>query len=365
MPGSCGGDRLPTWKGVAVPLPTRRVRFAYPEDLEPAWNPRRPEFAFAANSVSLIMPHAEPYFVRVTRAALPELEPEHAGRSRGLHPPGGPAPRAAPALQRPARRRGAPASARLERWMAKAYGWVERRRSLRFNLAFAAASETIAYSLARWTERRSGELFDGAEPVPTSLFLWHLAEEVEHKSAAFDVWKAVDGDAPPLRAGRHHLVVLLAAFTWLGTMVMLRRRPPAGQPGQPRPPRGVGGEPRVHDPARPRGVGPQAPPPEPVRRPDPAVDLAAEPTTRPPRRSRSGRPAAETSAHRPEALPQVLHEALRLLEGGEVAALVGLAPVAQVGEPALGPAARGAEDLLREDRAADRHLDLGEPCDAR
>ena len=29
--------------------------------------------------------------------------------------------------------------------------------------------------------------------MPATMFLWHLAEEVEHKTVAFDVYQAVDG----------------------------------------------------------------------------------------------------------------------------------------------------------------------------
>jgi predicted metal-dependent hydrolase len=206
----------------APPLPTRRVRFAYPEDLREDWNPRRPEFSFAANSVSMLMPHVEPLFVRVTRAALPDLPEE-------LRPEAEAYVRQEAQHHAQHRRfndlliRRCPGLARLERWMDRAYGAVERRRSLRFNLAFAAASETMAFSLARWTDRRARDLFDGADPVAASLYLWHLAEEVEHKSVAFDVWKAVDGSRRRYVAAMATSLVLLGAFTWLGTMVMLKR----------------------------------------------------------------------------------------------------------------------------------------------
>jgi predicted metal-dependent hydrolase len=83
--------------------------------------------------------------------------------------------------------------ARLERGMARTYGWLGRTRSSAFNLAFAAASETLAFTLARWSAKHLGAFFGGAEPVAATVFLWHLAEEVEHKSVAFDVWSAVDG----------------------------------------------------------------------------------------------------------------------------------------------------------------------------
>ena len=46
-------EQRPGADQMGVPVPGRRVSFAYPENLRPAWNPRRPEFAFAfaANSV--------------------------------------------------------------------------------------------------------------------------------------------------------------------------------------------------------------------------------------------------------------------------------------------------------------------------
>jgi len=42
-------------------------------------------------------------------------------------------------------------------------------------------------------DRRLGSLFLGADARASTLFLWHLAEEVEHKTAAFDVFEAIDG----------------------------------------------------------------------------------------------------------------------------------------------------------------------------
>ena len=59
-----------------------------------------------------------------------------------------------------------------------------------------------------------------------------------------------------------------------------------------------------------------------------------------------------SSAGVAERCPHLVDEQVRLLEGGEVPALVELVPVADVGEAVLGPAPRGAEDLLGEDRQA-------------
>src|SRR5437879_179085 len=57
-------------------LTARRPTFDYPEDLGPSWHPDLPEFACAANAVSLIMPYVEPYIVRAVKQTLPHLGPE-------------------------------------------------------------------------------------------------------------------------------------------------------------------------------------------------------------------------------------------------------------------------------------------------
>lgn len=193
------------------------------------WTPRCPEFACAANSVSLLMPSIEPYFVRVTRRALPDLEPglraeterfidQEAGhhsqhqrfnrfllnRYRGLAP--------------------------IDRLARRLFRYLETRRSLSFNLGFVAVAETIAYSAARWAADNRRRLFDGADEIPATLFLWHLAEEVEHKSSAHDVYRnhrhGPEGGRPslfsPTMVATMVLAVLMVAgFVAAGTAVML------------------------------------------------------------------------------------------------------------------------------------------------
>lgn len=206
---------------MADALPVRRVKFEYADDVNPAWNRRFPEFACAANSISLLMPYAEPYFVHSVRSALPDIddddlraqtkgwlgqETQHYRQHRKFNDIIG------------ARYKQIP---RVERWIAKTYGWLDRTRSQRFNVAFAAASETIAFGIARWTEHNLGKLFDGADTEASTLYLWHLAEEVEHKSAAFDVFEAIDGSR--LRYAWAMLVsfLILVWFTTLTTIVMV------------------------------------------------------------------------------------------------------------------------------------------------
>lgn len=201
-------------------LTVRRVRFEFPDDMDPVWIPRRPEFAHACNCVSLIMPFAEPYFVKSIRGALPQLDSDLQASTADY-------------LRQELAHQGQhkrfnehitakyPGVKRVEGWMRRFYGWLGRTRSLEFNLAFAAGSETIAYSLARWTEKHLGTLFAGADPVPITLYLWHLAEEVEHKSSAYDVFEAVDGSRLRYAWATTVSTVMLALFIWTGTLSML------------------------------------------------------------------------------------------------------------------------------------------------
>lgn len=96
-----------------------------------------------------------------------------------------------------------------------------RSRSPAFNLAFASVSETIAYSAARWCERRRNDLFVDADPVISRLFFWHLAEEVEHKAVAFEVEQSW-GVGRLRRLGAMITSMLLVLFfVGTGTTVML------------------------------------------------------------------------------------------------------------------------------------------------
>ena len=95
------------------------------------------------------------------------------------------------------------------------------RRSPRFRVAYAAGGETISYGVARWTEAHLGELMDGADPVPATLFLWHLAEEIEHKSNTFDVFEATDGSRLRYAWAMTIGFLSIVLFTGLGAMVQL------------------------------------------------------------------------------------------------------------------------------------------------
>jgi hypothetical protein len=203
------------------PVPVRHVRFEYPDDFRAAWQPLKPEFAAACNALSLGMPYGEPYVVSSIRKVLDDLddpqltervrsylaqEREHYRQHRRLNE-----------LLRAQR----PSLARVEKWLAWSYRWLARRGSRKFSVAFAAGFEAVAFASARWMDSHRRELFDGADPVASTLFLWHLAEEVEHKTVAFDVWERVDGRRLRYCAAMATSFLLLVWFIFVGTVFQL------------------------------------------------------------------------------------------------------------------------------------------------
>lgn len=202
-------------------LPQRRVRFTWPDDFDPRWTPVVPELASAANAVSLLMPFAEPYVVTSVRSVLDELaatDPDLAAEARSY---------VAQEAQHHGQHRRFnellvtryPRLRMVERGLGWVFGRLQRR-SVRFGLAFAAAFETIAFVAARWVDNHQSLLRD-AEPTAATLFLWHLAEEVEHKEVAFDVYEASGGGR--LRYAWATVVagVILATASLVGTWTIL------------------------------------------------------------------------------------------------------------------------------------------------
>lgn len=201
-------------------MPVRRVRFEYPDDFRAEWHPGKPEFAAACNALSLGMPYGEPYVVASIRTVRDELVPELAARVDAYL-----------AQERQHLRQHRrfnelltdqhPSLSRVEGWLARSYRYLAHRGSTEFNVAFAAGFEAVAFSAARWIDQRRLTLFRGSDPLPATLFLWHLAEEVEHKTVAHDVWAATDGSRLRFGAAMLTSFALLVWFIFLGTLVQL------------------------------------------------------------------------------------------------------------------------------------------------
>jgi predicted metal-dependent hydrolase len=214
-----------TWETRRVPTvayPVRDLALATPTDVPLAWHRTMPELAFAANSISLLMPYVEPFIAKTMRRVSGDLPEPLRTRTEEF---------ARQELSHHRQHRSfndqlaeqCPGIRRLERWMRWAYGWIAAKRSTAFCVAFVAGSEAGAFSIARWIDRHVATLFDEADPEVAALFLWHLAEEVEHKAAAHDVFEAAGGGRFRYAAATALSMSMLMFFTFAGCAVMLRQ----------------------------------------------------------------------------------------------------------------------------------------------
>ena len=88
-------------------------------------------------------------------------------------------------------------------------------RDVRIHVAATAATEHLTAIFADWLFRHP-EALQGAEPRLQTLWLWHAAEEAEHCSTAFDIYKALGGS-------ERHRLKLLQYITLIFALDMARQ----------------------------------------------------------------------------------------------------------------------------------------------
>ncbi len=218
----------------------RRVAFDY-ADTPDHWVPGDPHTTHVANVLHLLLPAGEKWFCEVYRKALPLVddgalardvkafigqEATHARahtvvldhlEANGIdHRP----------FTRLVERGFALVPAKdAPRWLP---GPVQRHLSRRYlldQLAAIAAIEHFTAVMGWWIVVSRGLDDAGADPAMMNLLRWHGAEEVEHRSVAFDTYRALGGGE--LRRVVSMLVVFVGIFaTWIaGTDHLMRVDP--------------------------------------------------------------------------------------------------------------------------------------------
>ncbi|MGW2210510.1 metal-dependent hydrolase [Streptomyces sp. NPDC001781] len=185
-----------------IPLKARRVSFAW-EGTPLHWVPGDPFASHTINVLHLLLPAGERWFVRVYEQALPLIrddrlredvigfigqEAMHSQahdevlphlREQGLDP--------------------TPYTAQVDWFFEKLLGdralppGRARRWWLLERIALIAAIEHYTAFLGDWVLNAAELDRRGADPTMLDLLRWHGAEEVEHRSVAFDLFTHVDG----------------------------------------------------------------------------------------------------------------------------------------------------------------------------
>jgi predicted metal-dependent hydrolase len=177
--------------GNAETITVRRMAFEFPADLDPVFIPGEPEESYSNIALSLLLPYLEPYLIRTMRAARPHLtDPALIGALDKFAAQEGQHYRQHARFNAVFRDRGFDQLAPLEEELAADYEGFTKTKSLRFNLAFAEGFEAFTTAMALAATEVDASSW---HPAARDLFFWHLLEELEHRTVAFDVYDQVCG----------------------------------------------------------------------------------------------------------------------------------------------------------------------------
>ena len=164
--------------------------------------------------MNLLFPAGERFFVRSVKHYLDQLDdPELVAQVRGFFGQEGRHAQAHERFFDTLREQGYDVDAILQPYEALAYGRIEKMTSPAIRLSVTVALEHFTAILAEDALQEGGDL-SLAHPVMRQLLEWHALEELEHKSVAFDVLRAVNPSYVLRIAGLALATLALGAF-WI------------------------------------------------------------------------------------------------------------------------------------------------------
>jgi predicted metal-dependent hydrolase len=217
----------------------RRVSFAW-ENTPLHWIPDEPVATHVINVLHLLLPTGERWFVKVLKEALPLVrDPELRKDVKGFM-----GQEATHSVQHAyvldhlaAQRLDTTAFTKyvdflFERLLGDEPPLrmpVPAREWLRFRLSMVAAIEQFTAVLGDWVLAADGLDLANADEVMLDLLRWHGAEEVEHRSVAFDLYQHCGGESVPRYARRIAGMAVTAPmmlYMWVwGAAYLIRHDP--------------------------------------------------------------------------------------------------------------------------------------------
>lgn len=176
----------------------RKIRFEFPENFELDESDEGLARDLPALGLSMTMPYLEPYLIRTMKVAIAQItDPRIAQDARDFSQQEGHHFRNHAIFNRTIRNHfGSDAAVKLrkiEEDLEADYQRFSKSKPLRFNVAYAEGFEamTCAGALAM---AEHGMFEPGARSTPGGeIWAWHMAEEIEHRTVAFEVFDHLVG----------------------------------------------------------------------------------------------------------------------------------------------------------------------------
>jgi len=173
-------------------ITVRRLNLTFPADLDPVILPGEPEQSYFQIGFSLLLPYLEPYLIRSLNAGKKHVrDPKLATEIDLFNAQEGQHYRQHMRFNQAIRLQARDVLQRLEAKLEADYRRFSERRSLKFNLAYAEGFEAMTLAMTR--VGFEANVISRLRPDVRDLFQWHLIEELEHRTVAFDVYQHVYG----------------------------------------------------------------------------------------------------------------------------------------------------------------------------
>jgi predicted metal-dependent hydrolase len=174
-------------------IPIRKMPFEFPEKIDPIIFTDSPERSASVVATSLLLPYLEPYLIRTMKAARSHVrDPRLLDDLARFSAQEGQHYRMHMRFNDALRREHLPRLGEFEREISDDYERFTKTRSLRFNLAYAEGFEALTMNSVLFAFTYLS-LFDEVDSPVAQLYEWHLIEELEHRTVAFDIYDHVCG----------------------------------------------------------------------------------------------------------------------------------------------------------------------------
>jgi hypothetical protein len=180
-------------------IEVRKIRFSFDEPFDFEVSDEQLGAMLGPLALSMTMPYLEPYLIRTMKAALKQIEdPSLAEDVRRFSQQEGHHYRNHALLNDQIRAQfdqaNADALRAIEASLEADYQRFTHSRPLRFNLAYAEGFEAMTCAAALAAAETGA--FDGDRLPGGAIWAWHMAEEIEHRTVAFDVYDHLVGSYP-------------------------------------------------------------------------------------------------------------------------------------------------------------------------
>ena len=180
-------------------ITVRKIRFTFEDPFDFAVPDDQLGAVLPLLGLSMTMPYLEPYLIRTMKAALKEItDPGLAEDARRFSQQEGHHFRNHALLNDQLRAQFDDATAdalrAIEADLDADYQRFTRTKSLRFNSAYAEGFEAMTCSIALAAAEHG--LFESGMIPGGEIWGWHMAEEIEHRTVAFDVYDHLVGSYP-------------------------------------------------------------------------------------------------------------------------------------------------------------------------